>query len=76
MDKVRVCVDVMGGDEEPSVVMAGIEAALAADADLTVVAVGPQDIVEAFAKKHERVEPLRGSRCHHDGGRSHSSCHA
>lgn len=58
MDKVRVCVDVMGGDEEPSVVMAGIEAALAADADLTVVAVGPQDIVEAFAKKHERVEPL------------------
>lgn len=58
MDKVRVCVDVMGGDEEPSVVMAGIEAALAADADLTVVAVGPQNIVEAFAKKHERVEPL------------------
>ena len=58
MDKVRVCVDVMGGDEEPAVVMAGIEAALAADADLTVVAVGPQDIVEPFAQKHERVEPL------------------
>lgn len=52
MDKVRVCVDVMGGDEEPSVVLAGIEAALAADADLTVVAVGPQDIVEALSLIH------------------------
>ncbi len=58
MNEVRVCVDVMGGDEEPSVVLAGIEAALAADSALTVLAVGPEDIVAPFAQKHERVEAL------------------
>lgn len=58
MNEVRVCVDVMGGDEEPSVVLAGIEAALAADSALTVLAVGPEDIVTPFAQKHERVEAL------------------
>lgn len=58
MNEVRVCVDVMGGDEEPSVVLAGIEAALAADNALTVLAVGPDDIVTPFAQKYERVEAL------------------
>lgn len=58
MSMVRVCVDVMGGDEKPEVVLGGIEAALAADPELTVVAVGPEDIVNPFAEMHGRVEPL------------------
>ena len=58
MSKVRVCVDVMGGDEKPQVVLDGIEAALAADQDLTVVAVGPDEIVTSFAASHDRVVAL------------------
>ena len=58
MDEVRIVVDVMGGDEEPQVVLDGIDAALAADAALTVVAVGPEGIVGPFTSTRERVEPL------------------
>lgn len=58
MSKVRIAVDVMGGDEEPQVVLDGIDAALAADADLEVLAVGPADIVEPFAKERDRVSAL------------------
>ena len=38
MSNVRVCVDVVGGDEKPQVVLDGIEAALAADPDIEVLA--------------------------------------
>lgn len=58
MNKVRIAVDVMGGDEEPQVVLDGIDAALAADADLEVLAVGPAEIVEPFAEKRVRVSAL------------------
>lgn len=58
MSKVCVAVDVMGGDEEPQVVLDGIDAALAADAELTVFAVGPEELVVPFAQKRDRVEPL------------------
>ena len=58
MSKVRVCVDVMGGDEEPQVVLDGIDAALAADSELEVLAVGPADLVEPFAASRDRVEAL------------------
>ena len=58
MSKVCVAVDVMGGDEEPQVVLDGIDAALAADAELTVFSVGPEELVVPFAQKRDRVEPL------------------
>ena len=58
MNKVRIAVDVMGGDEEPQVVLDGIDAALAADADLEVLAVGPAELVEPFASSRDRVEAL------------------
>lgn len=58
MEEVRIAVDVMGGDEEPKVVLDGIDAALAADPALTVVAVGPEDIVKPFADTRDRVEAL------------------
>lgn len=58
MSNVRICVDVVGGDERPQVVLDGILAALEADSDLEVVAVGPEDIVVPFADSHARVEAL------------------
>lgn len=58
MDKVRVCVDVVGGDEKPEVVLEGITAALQANSDLVVVAAGPDEIVTPFAAAHERVVAL------------------
>ena len=58
MSNVRVCVDVVGGDEKPQVVLDGIEAALAADPDIEVLAAGPAEIVNPFAASHARVEAL------------------
>lgn len=54
-ERVVIAVDVLGGDIGPTVVLPGIEQALAADADLEVIACGPADVVEPFAQKHDRV---------------------
>ena len=61
MSNVRVCVDVVGGDEKPQVVLDGIEAALAADQDIEVLAAGPAEIVNPFAASHARVEALEAT---------------
>lgn len=55
---VRVCVDAMGGDEDPKVVLEGIALALEADSELEIVVVGPEDIVVPFCAKHARSEAL------------------
>ena len=56
--KVRVCVDAMGGDEEPSVVLQGIAEALAADSELEVLVAGPEEVVGEFCRTHDRAEVL------------------
>jgi len=53
-EKVTISVDALGGDSAPDVVLAGVEEALAADADLSVVLCGPAEVVEPFAAAHER----------------------
>lgn len=53
-DKVTISVDALGGDNAPGVVLDGVAAALAEDADLNVILCGPADVVEAFAQSHER----------------------
>lgn len=58
MSKVRVCVDAMGGDEEPSVVLEGIAAALAADQELEVLVAGPEEVISDFCASHDRAEAL------------------
>lgn len=58
MGRVRVCVDAVGGDEPAEVVLAGIEAALAADSELEVLVAGPSDVVTPFCDAHERAVPL------------------
>lgn len=53
-----ICVDVMGGDREPQVVLDGIAEALEADSDLTVLAAGPEDLVVPFCDEHPRARAL------------------
>lgn len=53
-----ICVDVMGADKEPPVLLEGVEAALAADPELEVLVVGAADVVEPFAASHDRARAL------------------
>lgn len=53
-DKVTIAVDALGGDYAPGVVLEGVEQALAADQDLTVILCGPDDVVSPFAAAHDR----------------------
>ena len=55
---VTICVDVMGGDREPQVVLDGIAAALDADNDLSVLVAGPEEIVTDFCASHDRSRML------------------
>ena len=54
----RVCVDVMGSDREPSVLLEGIAAALEADHDLEVLVAGAEEFVSPFAKAQARATAL------------------
>lgn len=53
-EKVTIAVDVLGGDNGPSVVLDGIALALAADPDLTVIACGPEAEVVPFSDGNAR----------------------
>lgn len=53
-----ICVDVMGADKEPPVLLEGVEAALAADPELEVLVAGAADVAEPFAASHSRARAL------------------
>lgn len=53
-----VCVDVMGGDESPEVVLEGIAKALEQDSELEVLVAGPDELVTPFCASHERARAL------------------
>ena len=53
-----ICVDVMGADKEPPVLLEGVEAALAADPELEVLVAGAADVAEPFAASHDRARAL------------------
>jgi glycerol-3-phosphate acyltransferase PlsX len=56
---ITIAVDAVGGDFAPAEVLSGIELALAADAALRIVLLGPTDIVDPFATKSgERVRAV------------------
>jgi len=55
---ISLAVDAMGGDYAPAVVLEGVTAALAADASLRVLLVGPSDVVTPFAAANDRVEAV------------------
>ena len=60
-EPITIAVDAMGGDNAPSVVLAGCTAALAADPNLTILLCGPAQVVEPFAAAHERCEAVVAS---------------
>ena len=53
-----ICVDAMGGDERPEVVLEGIAAAVEADGDLEVLVAGDREVVEPFCAAHARTRAL------------------
>ena len=53
-EHVVVAVDAVGGDLGSSVMLEGVASALAHDTDLEIILCGPADVVEPFAKEHER----------------------
>lgn len=55
-EMVTIAVDAMGGDNAPSVVLEGVDAALKADEALRVILCGPADIVGPFSAEHERCD--------------------
>lgn len=55
---VSIAVDALGGDFGPSVVLPGVERALAADSGLEVLLCGPEDVVVPFAEQHQRCEAI------------------
>lgn len=55
---ITLAVDAMGGDFAPDAVCDGVAAAIVADPSLRVLLVGAADVVEAFAREHDRVEAV------------------
>lgn len=53
-----ICVDAMGGDEKPEVVLEGIGEALAADPELRVLVAGNEDVVVPFCDANDRADAL------------------
>ena len=57
-ETITIAVDALGGDFGPSVVLHGVEAALAEQPDICVLLCGPEDVVVPFAQCHERCEAV------------------
>lgn len=57
-ETITIAVDALGGDFGPSVVLPGVEAALAEQTDIRVLLCGPEDVVVPFAQAHERCEAV------------------
>ena len=53
-----ICVDVMGSDKGPEEVLKGVAAALAADAQLSVLVAGADEYVTPFCAEHEGAKAL------------------
>ena len=53
-----ICVDVMGSDREPSVLLEGVAKALDRDPELKVLVAGDASVVEPFARDHDRAAAL------------------
>ena len=56
--KVKIALDVFGGDYAPDVCVEGAYLALKEDKDLEILAVGKKSVVEPMAKKSTRITPV------------------
>lgn len=57
-EQVIIAVDAMGGDNAPSVVLAGCASALAADPKISIKLCGPEDVVVPFCEGRDRCEAV------------------
>ncbi len=53
-----ICVDAMGSDQSPEVVLEGVRMALEKDKELEVLLAGADEFVTPFANKHNRAKAL------------------
>ncbi|MCI2159107.1 MAG: phosphate acyltransferase PlsX [Olsenella sp.] len=53
-----ICVDVMGSDREPAVLLEGVAKALEQDPELKVLVAGDASVVEPFARDHDHASAL------------------
>ena len=53
-----ICVDVMGSDQSPEVVLEGVRMALEKDQELEVLLAGSDEFVTPFVNKHARAKAL------------------
>lgn len=53
-----ICVDVMGADKEPAVLLEGVAAALEGDPELEALVAGEASVVEPFCAAHARARAL------------------
>ena len=53
-----ICVDVMGSDKEPAVLLEGVSMALAKDPELKVLVAGSAEVVEPYCEKNDRASAL------------------
>lgn len=53
-ETITIAVDALGGDAGPRVVLPGVALALAARPNLEVILCGPEEVVESFAREHDR----------------------
>ncbi len=60
-NRVKIAVDVFGGDFAPDVCIDGIKLSLEADRDIEVLAVGKAEVVDALAEKHDRISAVHAS---------------
>lgn len=55
---IKVCVDAMGGEVDPSVVLEGVLQALEEDSELEVLVAGKKEAIQDFCDTYERATPL------------------
>lgn len=56
--KISICVDALGADDAPSVVLSGVDKALKLDENLEVLLCGPKDVVESFCASRQRCSAI------------------
>lgn len=54
----RICVDIMGSDTDPTILLEGVTAALKRDSNLEVLLVGSEDVLVDFVADHKAANRL------------------
>ena len=52
-EKIKIAVDVLGGDNAPKITLEGIKLFLRENKNTEIIAYGPRDLIENFIKKEK-----------------------